>query len=269
LAHVDFEQELADQLGGLVANTLAFSVADEGGREELRVLFEEIAEVVKQNADTPEARALLRRSPLPAERAVAANEWLSTSLNTLIEAVNEGDLFERVFTFAMQHAKPDAFAKMSNPDLALVVGQMWFDERSYEEIYHELRVQDLRIGGNQRHVSVDDVVDMCESALGYELAMLVATLADSVESADASLYAALSLLQRRLKYGLDAEAALAFFEAGFADRKVAAILGTAFPDVQNKNQARTAVRASPVVVATLLQPYPAYFRSVLQEIIAA
>jgi hypothetical protein len=155
---------------------------------------------------------------------------------------------------------------MSKPDHALVVGQMWFDERSYEEIYAELRKHDVRIGGNHRHVSVDDVVDMCENGLGYEMAMLVVTMTDSVEGQADALHRELALLQRRLKCGLDSESALAFFEAGFADRKVAGVLGAAFSDVTNKHQARATVRASADKIIKILQPYPSYFRSVFEEI---
>jgi hypothetical protein len=119
LAHVDFEKDFADQLSGLVENTLAFSMGDEGAREELRILFEQIADTVKDNAGTPEARVLLRRSPLSAEKAIAANEWIAANMDALVEAIDDGDLFERVFKFAMERARPDAFAKCRSRTMRL------------------------------------------------------------------------------------------------------------------------------------------------------
>lgn len=266
LAHVDFEADFSDQLDELVVNTLAYSIGAEGEREELRVLFEVVADVVKERADTPEARALLRRSPLPVERALLANDWITANLSTLIESIDEGDLFERIFEFVKDKTLPADFEKMSKPDLALVVAQMWLDERSYEEIHAELRHHDLRMGGNNRKVSVDDVVEMCESALGYELAMLIATMADSMEGVDDRLSKALALLQRQIKYGLEDEASLAFFEAGFADRKVAAVLGTTFSNVKTKFDVRNVTRLFSTTVAEILDPYPEYFRSVFREL---
>ena len=49
---------------------------------------------------------------------------------------------------------------------------------------------------------------------------------------------ALAFLQRRVKHGLADHAALAFLEAGFADRVVASALAAAWPEVRERGGVR-------------------------------
>lgn len=81
---------------------------------------------------------------------------------------------------------------------------------------------------SNRHITPNHAVAICEGGFGFDFAMLVASMADLVQDADEELYAALALLQRQIKNGLNSLAALAFYEAGFGDRVVAQALGNAF-----------------------------------------
>jgi helicase len=78
---------------------------------------------------------------------------------------------------------------------------------------------------SRNNATIEDVVALCENGFGYDVAMVVASLADLAEPLDPALQGALALLQRQVKNGLTETAALAFLEAGFADRVVATALG--------------------------------------------
>jgi hypothetical protein len=62
----------------------------------------------------------------------------------------------------------------------------------------------------------------------------------SPEPLDPALRGALALLQRQVKKGLTEKAALAFLEAGFADRVVATALGQAWPGVLERDGVQSA-----------------------------
>lgn len=268
LTNIDFEiPDWTERLTVLVENTLAHYVSEEGERAELRILFEALADSLREHAGDPAKRALMRRSPLPAERAIKVEAWLVANQATLEEAIAEGDLFERVFTFIRAEMMPQTLLNLSQQDVGLIIGQMWFDERTYEQIFNELTALDVRTGGNNWRVSVDDTVNICENVFGYEIAMVVATMADAAEELGGNLQGAFAQLQKQLKYGLDAESSIAFFEAGFADRKVARELGEAFPAVTTRAEARTIIRQRRAQVEVLLTPYPSYFKSVFREIV--
>ncbi|MCW2393760.1 MULTISPECIES: hypothetical protein [unclassified Sphingobium] len=78
---------------------------------------------------------------------------------------------------------------------------------------------DIRVSGDR--ATVEDAVALCEGAFAYDRAVITALLANLAESMDEVLFADLSKLQKQTKYGLTDPSALAFTEAGFADRIVA------------------------------------------------
>jgi hypothetical protein len=92
--------------------------------------------------------------------------------------------------------------------------------------------------------------------------MVVASLADLAEPLDAALQGALALLQRQVKNGLSETAALAFLEAGFADRVVATALGRAWPGVRERDGVRAICRNEREAVQAILGRMPSYFRAV-------
>lgn len=267
LTHIDFETpDWTERLTVLVENTLAYHVAEEGQRAELRILFEALADALKEHAGDPAKRALMRRSPLPGEKAMKIGAWVVANQATLEEAIAEGQLFERVFAFVQAEMMPQTLLNLSRQDVGPLIGQMWFDERTYEQIFIELRDMDVRTDRRNWRITVDDTVNICESVFGYEIAMVVATMSDAAEELGGELPGAFTLLQKRLKYGLDAESSIAFFEAGFPDRKVAAELGAAFAEVTTRTEARATIRQRRAQVEAMLAPYPSYFKAVFREI---
>ncbi len=269
LTHIDFDTpDWTERLTTLVENTLAYHVSEDGQRAELRILFEELAEELRVHASDPERRALMRRSPLPAEKALRVEAWLVSHQATLEEAAEGGSLFEKVYEFIRAEMMPQRLLALSK-DVGLEVGQMWFDERTYVEIFSELTRLDVRTGGNNWHVTIDDTVNICEGVFGYDVAMIVATMTDAAEALGGDLPGAFALLQRQLKYGLDGVAAIAFFEAGFPDRKIAGVFGAVFHAVTTRQEARITLRQRRAEAEELLAPYPTYFKEVLGEIVGA
>ena len=108
----------------------------------------------------------------------------------------------------------------------------------------------MRVSRN--NATIEDVVALCENGFGYDIAMVVASLADLAEPLDPALQGALALLQRQVKNGLTETAALAFLEAGFADRVVATALGQAWPGVRERDGARAVCRNEREAVQAIL-----------------
>ena len=96
--------------------------------------------------------------------------------------------------------------------------------------------------------------------------MVVAAIADLVEESSEELNCRLVALQKRIKYGLSSPVAIAFFEAGFADRIVAQTLSAAFSTVKDKSDVRKLCRSAAEHVVAVLDPFPAYFTYVASEL---
>lgn len=148
-----------------------------------------------------------------------------------------------------------------------LVIESWMAGATFENILQLLIERNIRIGGNNRYPTVEDAVAICESGLGYEGAMILATIADLAEDDESELPEALALFQRQMKCGLNSLAALGFFEAGFADRVVAQTLAEAVPNVVDRQSARLSARSAPAQLREVIAQYPAYFTSILDELL--
>ncbi len=269
LAHLDFAGEgLAERAVELAKNTLAHYLADDRRRPQIELVFRNVAERILEGAATEELRAILRRSPLAPTSVNKLRVWLDDNRAALLQAIGAGTLLEAITPVVLQHNKGATISALSDQSIVAAVIQAWVRGDSFSAIYGLMVQRDIRLGGNLRRPMVEDAVALCESGLGYEGAMIIATIVDLAEGGDAILSNALALLQRRVKNGLSMEAALGFFEAGFADRVVAQSLANTLPIVTDRHSARQAVRQAADQARGTLAAYPAYFESVLDELTA-
>jgi hypothetical protein len=167
----------------------------------------------------------------------------------------------------LQYNRSNTITSLSDQTVMPLVIESWISGASFGNIVQLLIERDIRIGGKNRYPTVEDAVAICESGLGYEGAMILATIADLAEGDESELPEALALFQRQMKCGLYSLAALGFFEAGFADRMVAQSLAEAFPNVIDRQSARLAARTATAQLREIVRPYPAYFTSVLEELL--
>jgi hypothetical protein len=268
LAHLQFEGEgLADRAVELAKNTLAYYLGNEEQRAKLETLFRTIAEEILQGATTEEVRTILRRSPLAPTTVNRLNAWLGANRTALAEAFAGGVLLALVTAVILQYSRSDTISALSDQTVMPSVIESWVGGASFEAILNLLTERDIRIGGNNRFPTVEDAVAICESGIGYEGAMIMATIADLSEGEEGELPGGLALIQRQMKCGLSSLAELAFFEAGFSDRVVAQALAEVFPDAADRQSARNAIRNNADQARVLLADYPAYFASVMDELL--
>jgi helicase len=156
---------------------------------------------------------------------------------------------------------------LSDQTVMPLIVKQWIGGATFEVILQLLVERDIRLGGNSRHPTVEDAVAICENGLGYDGAMILATIADLAEADEGELPSALTLLQRQMKSGLPSFAALGFFEAGFADRVVAQALAETFPTVGDRQSARLAIRNATGRAREVVALYPSYFAFVLDELL--
>jgi superfamily II DNA/RNA helicase len=268
LAHLEFAGEgLAERAVNLARNTLAHYLADEGQRAQIETIFRAVAQRLLEGAATEDLRATLRRSPLAPTTVNTLKTWLESNRAVLTQALGAGTLLATISEVILRYNRSTTVTALSDRSVMPLIIQNWMSGAAFDAILQLLLERDVRIGGNNRHPTVEDAVAICESGLGYEGAMILATIADLAESDDGELPGALSLLQRQIKSGLTSLAALGFFEAGFADRIVAQALARAFPNVVDRHSARNAARTGTAQARVILNQFPAYFGSVLNELL--
>lgn len=262
--HVDFADENASsRVEELAANTLAYHLADEPTRLKLLEVFQATSAAIRDRTDA-DFRLLIRRSPLPPSDLAELKVWFTENVDALNAARAEGKLLGAIFDQLAPRVAAKSLAAIANRDLAIEVLQMWISGRPFSEILKPLSDAGLRIGRD--HVTVEHVVDLCESAFGYDLAMIIASASDLLVAIDDDLAEATDTLHRWVKNGLSDTASIAFMDAGFADRIVSGALGTAFPGVVDRSTARQVCRAQIAEVDAILAEFPAYFETIATEI---
>lgn len=268
LAHLDFAGEgLAERAVNLAKNTLAHYLANDTQRAQIETVFRTVAERLLAGAATEEMRATLRRSPLAPTTVNTLKAWFEANRAVLTEALGAGTLLASISDVVLQYNHSATITALSDRSVMPQVIEKWVSGATFEAIFQLLLDGNIRIGGNNRYPTVEDAVAICESGLGYEGAMILATIADLAQADKGELPGALAFLQRQFKCGLPSPAALGFFEAGFADRVVAQSLAEAFPDVVDRQTARITARNAPDQLSEVIGQYPAYFRSVLNELL--
>jgi hypothetical protein len=255
-------EDAAARIGELAASTLAFHLADEGTRIRLIEVFRSIGASVATNSDGDQ-RALIRRSPLPPAAVAELQVWLTENLEGLQAAVAEGRLFDEVAPVALRFATSRSIRAISLQNIIPRTLREWVSGRSFATIFETLVEAGARVGRN--HVTVEDAVALCESGFGYDVAMIAASIADLTEDLGEDLQGAAALLQRQIKYGLTERSAIAFHEAGFADRYVATLLGVAWGNVVDRAGVHAACRQENVMRAVLAH-IPRYFMVVAAEL---
>jgi DEAD/DEAH box helicase/Helicase conserved C-terminal domain len=265
VANMTFEddEEIDARVSELAANTLAYHLADAATRGRLVDMFGRIAQTVVEQTDGPQ-RLLIRRSPLPPAAVAQLQAWLTGNIETLRTAVAEDRLLDAVSATVLHHSNAHSIRNLSDADVAPLALTEWVAGHSYAAIHALLINRNVRVSGDK--ATVEDVVALCENGFGYEVAMVVASLADLAEPLDPGVQGALALLQRQVKNGLTDRAALAFLEAAFADRVVASALAAPWPGVRERGDVRAVCRNNSAEANAVLAAYPSYFTVVASEL---
>ena len=269
LAHLDFDGDgLPERAVELAKNTLAHFLADEAQRLQIENVFRNIATSLLARATTDEMRQVLRRSPLAPRSVEALQTWLAAQAEPLIIAALAGSFAAAVIPTMLQHNRHSTIVALSNQDIIPSLVQAWLAGETFAEILVRMMEADVRIGGNRRKPKIEDAVALCEGGFAYEGAMIVATLADLTEGMDDTIVDAFKFLQRQIKTGLATASSLGMYEVGFSDREIAKDLSATFTQVTSFANARAWVRANGELTRGLIAPYPAYFGTVLDELLA-
>jgi hypothetical protein len=253
----------AEVVAPLASNTLAYHLADEPTRAQLLALFQGIATAINDNAVTEDLREIIRKSPLSPATVTQLKSWLEANLTQLVAASQTSQLVELVYSIVSANLISSSFRQISNTDLLLPVLKQWMNGEPFSAMHSFLSANDVRYSGDG--ITVEDVVTMCESGFGYDLAMMVATMADLSESVSDEVGVALGFMQKQIKYGLSSPAAIAFYESGFADRVVAQVMATVTPTLSNRFAVPATLQHANAQMQQVLSRFPAYYTSVFEE----
>jgi POLQ-like helicase len=164
----------------------------------------------------------------------------------------------------------DKFFHTVDPkSLPIQLASHWLQGNPYQVLFEQSSAEKgTKPWGTKKRRSLteDEIVDFCESTLGFECSLILAAVAQFL-FAENGIHEqgaeALNLFQKALKYGLPDWPSISCYEHGFADRVVAQRLcNVARAKGFVSKFFASALALHPEQIEAALKDYPSYFESV-------
>lgn len=257
-----------DDLTKIAKTTLAYHLASDEEKSKLISLFLKVNENIWQKVQSMKKRIVLGKTLLGINEAIEMDEWVLKHQTELGKTSGLENLLQLVFPIIMKLNGYKKIERYENISSLFQVILLWIKGYSFGQILEYMHDNNIKIYKRRsyKEVTIDDVVDLCETCFGYQCSLLISGLSEIVKE-ELELPETINLLNklaRRLKYGLSDETEIMLYEIGFADRVVAQRISGITPKVNNKFQLRNALEIQRDDVRKVLNSYPSYFQSMLK-----
>ena len=264
------------EISHLAESTLAYFLANESQKENIKELFSVIAKNISSSVTEPNRRKVYGRTLYGLQGAAAIETWIHKNIESLLTAAEDSDFIELIWPLLHSHITNGIFKKIDHTGARQQAVEMWLTGEPFFAILTSLRDLGTKmIWGNQRRdLTIDHIVELCESGFAYDGALLIGSICemiDLIEIEDSSdLVHRLQLFQKRIKYGLPTKVAIAVYELGFADRVIAQNL-VEHLEIVNDAKAKIIeqIRKRQGDAVETLSGYPAYFQMRLNDLIGS
>lgn len=257
----------AEALG---ASTLAYHLASDELKPAIMALFTSIADYLEQEEPAPVKQAAYSKTLLGVRSAKAVEQWVNENREFLLSLESNLDWLMAIWSLFAQQSDSKFFHTVQPDSLPIQLAMRWVQGAPYMTLFaHSEAEKGSKPWGAQkrRRLTDDEIVDFCESTLGFECSLVLAAVAQFLFaergiSDDGS--AALTLFQKSLKYGLPDWPSISSYELGFSDR----VLAQRLRDVTQADGFEgeffaSALESHQDQIEGLLADYPSYFESVL------
>lgn len=262
---------LNEDLIKIVETTLAYHLATDEEKDKLISLFLKVNDIISDMVKNKEKRISLGRTLLGINESVEMDRWVLDHKSEL-ELINGlEDLLKLIFPIIIELNSYRRLKKYENVSDLFDVMLLWIKGTSFGEILMYMHSNNIRIYKMKsfKEVTIDDVVDLCESCFGYNCSLLISALEEisknNLEAPNTNNM--LNTLARRMKYGLPNEKEIMLYEMGFADRVIAQKVAKVVLIAKNKLKLQQLLKNNYDEIDKLLNCYPAYYQMTLKQII--
>jgi POLQ-like helicase len=223
LANSSGEEDLTeDKILELYSNTLAYSLADDGEKLKLKAVF--IAAAITVNSVEPEKRVVFGKALLGVAELHEIDNWIHENIELLSEELAIEQCINIIWPLATAVTQSKVLDKLLDEGAGLHIAKQWLAGVSYIDILNEANEREYKIlaGSQERNIIISHILDICDSALSYDIMLVVGAVADLMESRDELISQAeqVRILQRSLKLGLSSSVEHWLYSKGLADRAI-------------------------------------------------
>ena len=256
----------------LAEGTLAYALVSDEQKNQLVELFGILAEHIRTAVPDAESRMVFARTLQGVTTNIELEKWVIEQFETLKQNESHENLLQILWPVISEGIENNTFQKIDKPEAILEAALWWINGASFEVILSKLNQKDAKIirGTQKRKLTVEQIVDLCEGAFGYDGALRIGAIADLLASHDTDdeegqvLVENLGELHKRFKYGLPNTSAIALYECGFADRVVAQSLSNIVGgSLLTRSATILRLTEQQQAVSQILEGYPKYFQTCL------
>ena len=261
LALVDLEC-LDDITDNVLKHTLAYSLANDVEKEQLRDVFKLICNHVINTFPDPHERVIFSRSLISSE--VYTN--MKAEIDNLeLNEIGKDELLIFSIRMIWEYCSSIKMRKFENQDSIVQIAKLWMKGESYYSILQHSTKKDFQVywGTKLRAVSIDDITSVCDGDFGYTSSVIINTICEiiSLKESEESTEAVETLKQimQCLKYGLSDRTAIFIYELGFNDRYLAQEIAKMIGTSSKKSDAREMIKKQKNKIKVLLNEYPSVY----------
>ncbi len=252
-----------EALRELYSGTLAFSLANDEEREKLAQVFRLVANRVQQVE--PEKRAYYGKALLGIQKLDYLEQWLSDHISTFNEESDILGVLEFLWPVVEHIGMDNSLGKLIGKGAGLSIAKWWCSSISYNDILLQAKICGFkyRAGRQKRRLKIENITDICDNSLGYEVMLIVGACADLLENLfnNQLIGGLVRQLQLTLRIGLKETLATELYALGLSDRVVASDISDTLSST-GENVAgyskKMAIAHRPIIEPQL-RKYPAVF----------
>lgn len=265
LSHVEIEE---DDIGKLMAGTLAYYLSDEEDRHTLISVANIIGEHLRNAVPDPNMRLRYSRMIVPLHEAELIEDWVRENRKEIDGIGSAEEAFECLAAQIYAGVRNKLFLRLPTDDYRRNAVRAWIDGATYADILLAVRESGVRMphGRYGRDPSIIDVVEMCESGFAFDAVSRLGALTEVI-SDNESVSEHLRLLQQQLRYGLTNQTEIYLYEIGFSDRIIASDISNITGHTIHRRDTRRNLLTNSIRVRQYLVEKPAYFSDVFDNII--
>lgn len=280
--------EMSAYVETLAKETLAYYLASEEVRAQLVKVFLITSAAIEKSGFAPQKRRAFGRTLLGLRAIHDIEGWVSENTAQIISSSdNEDRLLICLWPIIEKYIGMSDFKKCSPSKSRFLLVSGWISGNSFEVMHRDLLAAStfMKAGHQQRELKIQTVVEMCEGGLAYDGMLILGAVAeiletrpatenshgdwggDAISFSDTTIPDMIRSLQKKIKYGLNSQAAIEFYELGFSDRVLAQELADVYSLEFVAAPIPEYIIASAKSIRTKLESYPSYFTSVLNNLI--
>lgn len=264
------ETEVTD----LAEQTLAYFLADEGKRLEIKELFKFLAANISRTITKASQRNAFGKTLYGVTDAKAINAWVQDHADELIGSTNGKNILDLAWPLITDYIHNNTFNKFDKKDVLREIVNEWISGAPFHKLFQIAEKHNCRMGqgAKPRKVTIENIVDIFEGGLAFDGALLVSALCEFIkllgkEGTDSTIQH-LQLFQKRLKYGLPTDTTIALYELGFSDRVISQDLALSLKLASTqKNELVSELKLKRQIANALMCKYPSYFQDRMTDLL--